>query len=448
MLLTEARNALRLDLKDTDPDAQILEDSDLDRAVGRAVSDLTRFLPRDLIYEVAVVFTITDENWTSAAAAGTWVTLANKPIKFNSETVKNAAGSPCERDTDYSIDYSNGKITHISGGLIGDNESCTISYDKSHIGVDLSSIIDSLVRAERVEYPVGQVPQLFVDFELAGDFLTLTGSTESQEELTEYEHVAVHYKAKHSAPTPSDEGTYPSFLDGTVLLAAGAYALFALALYHEHLASADLVASRTALTSAATSLAAATTALAKVDTYLAGGSESTKALLAQITTDAAELRTAIGTALGAVATYLTGDTAPSAKKYLDDGDALINESNKGQDVAENFSSFALACVSMANGLMTEASIRLDSLRTYIEQASGYTTIANGFMAEAEHRIAAAANYISEAVTRQSSATQELGLSDKYRTDATDRRSEAWAIWKDPSQYLGDYVASSLRQPKR
>ena len=445
MYLPDARNKLRLDLMDTDEEAYLLQNDDLDRAIERAVSDLSRFLPRDLVFELTLLFTVTNEAWTSAAAAGTYVTLAHKPIKLNSETVKNDSGVSCLENADYYLDYTSGKITHISGGLIGNGKSCTISYTRSQVTMDIGSILNDLIRIERVEYPLGSIPQTFVTFDVHGYLLSITGDFGSQFELTENNHLAIYYKAKHTSPTIDAEGSYPSFLDGTVILAANAYALFALAIRHEHLASIDLVSSRTALTASIAALVLAATAMDKVDTYLAGASESTKALLAQIATDAGNLRTAIETAVDAVATYLTGASAPSAKKYLDDGDALINEATKGDNVCENYATFAQACVAIANGLISEAAIRLNNLRAYIEQANAYATVADGFIAEAQQRISAAASYIAEASDRYALSGQELALADKYRTEAIERRNEAWAIWRDPSQYIGDYVAVALQQ---
>ena len=130
MLIDEARTRLRTDLADLDTAS--IDDDVLDRGVERAVSDLSRFLPLDKVYETTLIFAVTDEAWTSAAASLTYVELASKPIGYDSETVKNAAGVACTRDTDYYMDYANGKITHIPGGSIGNAESCTISYTISN----------------------------------------------------------------------------------------------------------------------------------------------------------------------------------------------------------------------------------------------------------------------------------------------------------------------------
>ena len=160
MLLQNYRNKVRVDL--SDQSKTYIGDDILDRALDRAISDLSRFLPLSKVLEVTFSATVTDEAWTSAAAAGTYVALTYKPIKYKSETVVNNAGTTMTRDTDYTIKYHEGKITQIDAGDIGEGESCTISYTKSGVIIDLTSIEDELISVDRLEYPYGGVPQTFV----------------------------------------------------------------------------------------------------------------------------------------------------------------------------------------------------------------------------------------------------------------------------------------------
>ena len=674
MTLQEYYIALRLDLKDS---GAVWSEDQLNRCVRRAIADLSRFLPYEQVYELSLQFTVTDEKWTSAAAAGTYVSLANKPIKEGSETVKNAAGTTCAIDTDYTIDYSNGKITHIADKKIGnDEEACTISYTKSKIGIDLSSLT-GLIRVNRVEYPLGGTPQSYASWGIWDKILTIEGSQmESQSDMSEDKHIVVQYYKEHTAPTNLLDGTWPSFLDNTVALAAGAYALLIKALEFDHQSGTDMEASRTALgniaaihalvdaaldkvsthsdgantaltaanaqlvlaataltkindasmpclTDADTALdaalaqaALAATALAKVDTYLAGDTESAKALLAQIATDAAGLRTAILTALDAANSFLDevdttdlvgaeavwaeevkhiltnalpnaqdllefGDDSidvstiltdieialdkiatevAAGKTYLGSGESKINTVNVGDNVPELFRDYSNVQISLGAGyrleaderareagskqrqaeiyreyaesalnmarlwdskrkdLLSEASVRasagvgftreaesrISSLRAYIEQALAYARIsegfateareridsANGYSTEASQRLAIADRWISEARERVSSAggyigeaanllgvsasyineaaermgeidryvaesTQYIGLAasdrelaNNFKLEAVERRNEAWSIWKDPSQYLGDFTMGALRQPMK
>jgi len=295
------QTALRLDLKD--PSA-LWSNAELDRCVTRAVADLSRFLPLEKVYEQTLVFAVSAEAWTSDASAGTYVALANKPIKWGSEEVKNAAGTVQVRDTGYTIDYSNGEITHISGGGIGNSEACTIDYTISQVEVDLSSLTD-FVRLDRVEYPYGDVPQKFISAEIFNMVMLVgSGGSDSQEQMTANRHIAVRYFAEHTIPAAAADGSYPLFLDNTVILAAGAYALFIMALEREHQAVTDLTSMSGELTSASSDHAAASSALAKISTYLENNtSNDSKALLEQITSQAASLRTAINTAVDAANTF-------------------------------------------------------------------------------------------------------------------------------------------------
>jgi hypothetical protein len=160
MNLLEYQAKVRTFLKDPGGAEPVWISDELDRCVQQAVYDLSRYLPQEKVCELTYTPTVTDEGWVSAAAPGTYVSLANKPIAAASETVKNAAGTVIVRDKGYTIDYWNGRITHISGGGIGNGESCTVTYTKSSIIVDLSSLSD-LLRIVRVECPVGSTPQTF-----------------------------------------------------------------------------------------------------------------------------------------------------------------------------------------------------------------------------------------------------------------------------------------------
>ena len=498
----EYNTALRLDLKDS---GALWSDAELLRCVERAVDDLSRFYPLEVAYELTYRTTVTGESWTSGAAHGTYVALANKPIKPESETVTNVAGTTTyTRDTDYTIDYFNGKITTISGGSMAVLTAYKIGYTKSRLGINIAAIITDLIRVSRVEYPADRIPQQFVSYSIWDDFMYIGSQKvgESQTQITDREHIVIYYDKKHTAPATATAPTYPGFMDEVACIGAGAYALFVKALQFEHQAVTDLASMRTALGSIAaihtltatalgkvttyatdmdtaldafiTNIAHATTALGKVDTYLAGASESTKFLLAKITTDAAELRTAIETALDGVATYLTGASAPSTKKYLDDGDAFINTVNVGSDVAENYANYAATCVGLANGLISEATVRLANLRAYIEQANGYTTIAEGFIAEGSQRSVVAEAFISEANGRynmcqaflgeaagrmgqmdryltearqyQDGAGTDMLLADRFRAEALERFNEFYGILKNRAEYRKRVSTTAVTQP--
>ncbi|KKM72141.1 hypothetical protein LCGC14_1423540, partial [marine sediment metagenome] len=373
----------------------------------------------------------------TATENGVFVKLANKPIKLGSVTFTDH-----KIDTDFEIDYYGGRIAVKSGGDLTANTAYTIaSYTKSRIDIDLSTLIDDLIRVDRVEYPSGQVPQQFSNKEVWGTILTLTGAHMTQEEMSDAQHLVIKYYASHSPPAAQSPGSYPSYLDTTVQQAASAYALFIKALQWEHQSVTDFASSRTALGNLTAAHTLATAALAKVITYLESNtSEDAKFWLTKITTDIAGLRTntltaqdGAATALGKVDTYLANNTSEDsvfwltkittdiadlrtaiqaamaaavtgfnevwtksldkvttgAEALLDTGDDLINKVNDGERVPDLYAEYArtriqtaAARTSGALGYLQEVFQRLSNLRSYIEQAGGWGRIATGFVEEA------------------------------------------------------------------
>lgn len=484
---------MRVDLGDTDVDNRRFTSDELVRGLRRSVSDFSRFLPKDSIYEKTLIFTIEGEVWASPADLSTWVSLANKPIQWNTESVYSATGAKCERNVDYYMDYISGKIQAISGGLIGVSESCTISYTIDQVNIDVSVLTD-LIRIDRVVYPVGTVPVSNVSHELYGTILTIVGGAEDegQSYLTEFNNLAIYYSAEHTMPTESDAGSYPSFLEDTVLLAACAYALFGLAVKTGHLAKDDIDAAEIAITELSDNLA-------KVEYWLENNTgdvgEDTAHWLKKITTDAASLRTAANTALdalkayidkvgqattgdldkadaakeiymGSTANYVDGAVDPSVKKYLTDGDNTLDDlsiGGEGQEVPTAFANYARVTseglvptlqrhrqflqenagyrIQAAAIYEREVGQRLSNLRSYIEQSQGYRDIALTYIQTAAQKASEVTNWFY-------TVEKLIALAEKYKADAVERRDEAWAIWRDRGQYIGNYTSSSVHQMPR
>jgi len=239
MNLTEMISAIRTELQD---DGTLWTDDELKRCITEAVADLTRFFPREAVHEETIIYEVENESWTAAASAGTWVSLANKPIEYDSEMVKDNAGVECERDTDYYMDYSNGRITHIDGGKIANGEACTISYKKSRISIDVSGL--DIIRINRVEFPLGKIPQQFVTFDFSEDIITLMGADLlPQMKVSKGQHVAIHYYTAHSIPTTTSPGSYPRFMDEVIIKGASAYALLmrAIQYYNEGVGKVNVI---------------------------------------------------------------------------------------------------------------------------------------------------------------------------------------------------------------
>jgi hypothetical protein len=441
-------------------------DTELNRAIEKAVADLQRFLPRQRVWETTLDYDeVTDEQVT-LTAHGTYHDLDYKPVKWDSERICDDAAETTKytRDTDYTIDYTNGKITSISGGSISATATIYCNYEVSRLVVDISGITD-LIRVERVEYPVGNIPMNFVPVSVWGDYLIIeaTKVDASQESMSDKKHVVVYYNAEHTAPTDSAAGTFPPFLDNTVILAASAYALFHKAVEREHecIDIANLLVP----------------ALASVKTYLDNNTDDdAESILANITDDAAALRTAISTALDAANTYLdetdttdfqgaeavwtdevkhilTAAGIPNAEDFLETGDDYIPTVNVAKDVPERYAAYAQVALELAKhwrqkrqdwvdlgrartnaalGFIQEAQMRLANIRTYTEESSGWIDIARGFLDQASGYANLIIAYMS--------------LAQQYRQEAIERRTEAWAIWSDPKQYIGDFTFTALQQP--
>jgi len=440
---------------------------------------------------------VLDVGW--GAYTDVWVSMANKPIKWGSEdSVTDGDGNTIVRDTDFYIDYQNGRIQAISGGDIVAEDTVTISYTKNRTHIDLSDLTD-LIRVERVEYPVGDIPQSFCQWDIWAGLLSITGMGEmqSQSSLAEDKIVRVYYSAQHQEPAEYSPGTIPPFLENTVLLVAGAYSLYMYVIKLNMQAEADLDSARTSLAAAATAHTALDTALTNVKKYLDNNTDADAAgILQDITDEVANLRTAIATALDAAqaylaevdttdlqgaegvwddyantTNYLTGGAEPDVLQYLTTGDALLNTLSVGgeqQSVPEAYALYAKMVreniigpfevkrkdfISQGNvrtnaalGFVQEAVQRLANLRTYIDQSAGYATISNTFARKVEAHLSKISAKLSEAAGFMESSKSGLEIASKIRQDAEDRRNEAWAIWRDRGQYIGDVASSSVRQP--
>jgi hypothetical protein len=365
-------------------------------------------------------------------ANGIYVQLDNKSIRQGSEKI-----SSMTLDTDYIMDYHKGRIAMKSGGDMVVSTAYTITeYTKSQLDIDLSEIASDLIRVDSVEYPTGNVPRITEQIEIWGNTLTLRGGVNTQAEATDEEHAVIRYLAPHAPPTVQSSGSYPSFLNWTVQLAAAAYALFMKALQYEHQAITDI--------------AYVDTALDKVAAYLETNdtTDNAKDVLANITDDVADLRTAIQTALDAANTHLDevktisiDKATTGAEAYLDTGDGTIPTLNTAGRVSEKYSDYTRARVQVANArvqtaiaYIQEAAARLQNLESHVSEASGWMRIAEDFIQEANSRIQNTQNY--------------LAIAEVFRNEAIDRRNEAWAIWTSPNQVAPQYQLTSSRQVAR
>lgn len=457
MALENFRYVLRIDLKDTD--SLLWSNDELDRSIRRAVEDLSRHLPRELVHEETLDFTVSGEEFATGASSG-WVSLGNKPIKYQSETVTSEDGNTTYiRDTDYQMDYGNGAIKYLSDGDMEASTDYLIGYTKSQLGLDIGSL--SASRITRVEYPIGQVPQRFSNFSIYGDFLYIGSQQagDSQARMTT-NHVAVWYEQPHTAPAIGVVGTYPAVLDQLVAIGAAGYALMIKALEQEHQAVTDLASLRTelGLTTAIHTLIDA--ALDKISTYLTDNSnEDTEYWLTKITTDITDLRTAIKTAEAAIATELgkvfttsLDKATTGAEAYLDVGDANLDSVTAAPE-ADRYANYSKARADIASVRVAavtqyaqEAIVRLDNLRSYIEQAAGWSSIASGFAEEAAGRLNEVEQHLVEARQWAETVQGDIVLSDRFRTEGQARLNEFESKLRNKSEYRKRTSSVSVKQP--
>lgn len=391
---------------------------------------------------------------------GVQVQLSTVGIKFQSETISSKT-----RDTDYEMDYSNGRITMKSGGSLGDATAYNIKYTKSRIVVDISSIKEDLIRIERIEYPVGQIYQNFSNREIWGDTITITGDANTQVEMSDQEHVLVKYLAQHSPPGDQSAGSYPEFLDVTVQLVAGAYALFIKAVQYEHQSVTDLASLRTELdlTTGVHTLTA--TALDKVTTYVSDADTALDAAIVQFAAAATalgkinsdETRTYLtdaDTALGAAVTQLAASATALAKINNDDGKTYLTDADGALDSAATAIAKVITYLETntdenSKTHLTKITTDIAGLRTAIltaQDAANAELDAGDFRAVATH-LSEADSALDKVTTYLEDNTNEDSKSHltKITTDIADLRTAIATALTAANTYLDEVDTTDLGQ---
>jgi hypothetical protein len=244
------RNAIRTDLGATSTD---LTDNELERAVQRAVSDLSLRLPKSSILDITVSLTVTNEPVVNATVAGTWVTLRNKRVRPASEVLTNAAGTVTyTRDVDYRMDYANGRVASIPGAAITVGQSLLIDYLLLGTAFDLGPLNGSMYRVRRVGYQAGAVPETTLDFRVENTMLELGAGIDTQARVVEGQHIWVYYDGPQDPPTGLTIGSYPGNLNELVIKGAGMYCLMSLASKQYLRSAADLETARSRILAAVT----------------------------------------------------------------------------------------------------------------------------------------------------------------------------------------------------
>ncbi len=414
-------------------------------------------------------------------AYDSWIFLANRPIRPDSETVTSSpAGTTYARDTDYRMDYTNGAIKFINGGGMAAGTAYLIDHTKSRLGINISDLLPVVTKISKVQYPVDLVPQQFVSFNIVGDFMYIATKLagQSQEELTAGKHLAIWYERKHMPPSEHSPGSYPDVLDEVIVIGAGGYALLTEAQQLEQQAAIDLTLIRTTLDYLGIGGGTGTNtllykdiddALDKVADYLETNNttDNAKDRLAEITDMEAYLRdmiTKLSDGSGAIAdanthldevdtTDLAGATPDSAEtalaKYEDKIDGVNTGARVGElgaDYARAWTEIAAARTNAAMGYIQEANTRLSLLRSYIEESAGWTTIGQTFIAEAQARFGEAGIYLAETQQLSETVNGDLVLADRFRAEGLSRLNEFHQILRNKAESRRRTSSIPTKQP--
>ena len=305
--------------------ATILPNADIDQAVDSAVAVLSRFFPRERTFETTFSEDVTDEAWTSAATHGTDVSLANKPVRFGSETITSSpAGTTYKRDTDYRMNYIDGKIRTISGGGMGLSTAFLATYKRDGVVIDLGTNLTEPIAIQTIDVlSVDEVPRELESWEVFGDFLFILTSDgdKSQNRVANNAHIRIYYLGHHDEPIVGANGSYPAFLDQLVLVGVSGYLMLTEAAQQEHQSITDLASARTSIAN----IAAIHTALATIVTSLATANTNAKTALDTVSTDIKGATLSMQTALASATTELASATTElgRAKTEIDKYDVAV-----------------------------------------------------------------------------------------------------------------------------
>jgi len=469
-----AVTSITITVKGCDQDGNYAEESWYlkDLVSGTALQGKTHFKRVEKVVVTEIAGTLTGTNTVSVGtgnAYDSFVFLVNRPIKPESETVTSSpAGTAYTRDTDYYMDYINGGIKFINGGGMAAGTAYLISYDKSRIGINVSSILPIITRIQRVQYPADLVPQQFVSFNIIGDFMYIGSKKtgESQESLTSGEHIVIYYEREQMPPGEGSPGSYPGVLDEVICIGAGAYALLMMALKYGHQAVTDMAYVDDALdkvTDEMTSLDGeltnagnvwtdevkhilATAGIPNMEDFLELGDDSIT--ITDILAD-------VEIALDKIATEIE-----AGKTYLGTGDNKINTVNVGDNVPDLYRDYASVQVGLGGGYGDEASRRLNKATAQQQQAELYLRYTEAaylmakaweqkradFLVEASRYVDKANVWNSEAANRLANAGLSLEVANRWKLEGLERRNEFWSILRDKSEYRKRVSSTPVKQP--
>ena len=171
----------------------------------------------------------------------------------------------------------------------------------------------------------------------------------------------------------------------------------------------------------------AETALDQVENYINGLTTDGRSALDDATTGAIAQFNLANAALDKIEAEIQGASA-SADDHLDTGDAFINTSNIGPDVAGEWRRYAEVQIQMAHGFISEANVRVQQGQGLVEASAAWVNIANAFVNEATLRL-------QQAAARMNTAQSHLAIADRDISTAQGYIEAANARWLEMQGFL-------------
>jgi len=448
-------------------------DAEMNRAIDRAVADLSRVLPKKNFKDVTNDWTVTDESVTSPSSDSSDVkaTLDNKFITPGTEVLTNSAGTITYTvDTDYVMDYINGTFYTLSTGTIANNVAHKIDYDRFKVVVKIDDITAGMLRINKIEHNPGVTPQEQPDFEVYGDYLFVTSKvpvdrddTHSQEVMADKSHVWIYYDEIHTSPADSANGSYPTILDEVVLKGAEYYLIYAKAMKQFYLAETEIGLANTALDKIDRQMLTkggdSAAAIDGINNLAATGTgelaladiafDLVPAILAEVDTTDLVAAEAVWAKEDAWLTTGSGDgttglTDAHVEDHLDVGTDLINTINTGERAAALRADFARVAVDAAlvydqrwKNNLAQAQVRLGQARGNIESGQGRLASAQIRLGFVEGKVAIAGAFIRESDGRLVTADRYLQLAQFYLEQALVTREEFFTTLRDRLSIMGN-----------
>lgn len=456
MILSNMVNAVRIELSDTGEEKEYHEDTII-RGIEKSVALMSRLIPKRSIVETTIIIDFS-ETLTIADGYGY---LAHRPVYTGSLVISGKT-----LDTDYQIDYLNGKVTSLNGSLPDAAYPVTYSLDTSMF--DLYSILPDYIKVERFEYPTGQHPPTLVTVEHFGDFIAFKGDVR----LAQGNHLRVVYLGKWTPPTEFADGNYPLHLDDLIIIGSVGQTLIFKAEKYTQEAAAAVIAAQSVLTGIDSIVVPTLSASPPTPPTLGSISVPTAPTLDVVTPPSPPALTDLTAPTAPTLSVLTPPTAPTldtitvptdytfvkptsptlpgapstpgtptlsytdvddaldevslqitqSENYLDAGDDLINAATRGDNVGETYGQYGEIAIRQALAFVEEAKQRLGMLNTELAEYAHKVTAYGSEVNEYANTISGTIGKFREEINaEQAGINNYLAQIQKYQAQVNNQR---------------------------